>query len=166
MNQVIEAVIAREYSDLQGTRIAATIPITESVLNTAANSKLGTQRGPVRAVDIQIGNQNYLEIGLKTAAGPFTKWFRPEVIIERQSVPPTIVLTFASAGYAGALRIVDLLAKEFLPGGIVIRGRQIVVDLAAILANTEYRSIARHIRSLDIETTKGKLVLHLELEIK
>lgn len=166
MNHVIEAVIAREFADVQGTRIAATIPITESVLNGAANSKLRTQRGPVREVEIQIGSENYLQIGVKATAGPFTKWFRPEVIIERQSTPPTMVLTLASAGYAGVLWLVDLLAKEFLPGGIVIRGRQIVVDLAALLADTEYRSIPRYIRKLNIETSKGKLFLHFELEIK
>jgi len=166
MSHAMESIILGNLSDLNGTRIAGTIPISETLINTAANEAINKRHTPIRAVDIQIGTDNHLEMGVNVALGPFTKWLRPEVIIDRQSTSAIIVLTIASAGYAGMLRIVELLAQNVLPGGIVIRGRQIVFDLAVIARKPEYRSIVQRVRSLTIETTPGKLFLNFELEIK
>jgi hypothetical protein len=152
---------------LHGTRIVGTIPITEKVLNDAANQTIAARGGRIRAFEIQIGADNYLQVGVNVAIGPISKWFRPELVVEPRfsAESPTIVLTVASSGYAGLMWLAELFAKEYVPQGLTITGRQLTLDLASLPPLAPYRQLLRHLKSVEMTSTPGRLSISFEIRI-
>jgi hypothetical protein len=165
MNRVLNALIARKFDDVRGARIAGTIPVNEKVLNEAASRRIFQTRGRIQQFDIQIGTGNYLQVGMKVAVGPFSKWFRPEVTVAAQAQPALLAVTLASREYAALMWLVELFAKELFPRGLTIRGKQVIVDIGALPAFEQYKDLLPYIKKFDISSTRGVLAIAVEISI-
>ena len=165
MSKLLHELISRDFDDIRGSHIAATIPLSERLLNEAASFRTQRAKGRIQQFDIQIGNDNYLQVGMKVAVGPFSKWFRPEVVVHAQAQPAVIVLTLASREYAGLMWLADLFAKELIPKGLSIRGRQVTVELAALPVLAEYRDLLRYLNDLNVVTDRGTMAIAFEATI-
>lgn len=165
MRKVLDGLISRNFEDIRGTRVVGSIPVTEALLDKAARQQISQTRGRIQEFDIQIGKDNFLEVGMKVAVGPFSKWFRPEVKIETQAQPALILFTLASREYAGVMWLAELFAKELLPKGFVLRGRQLILDLSAMTELSTHGRLTQHIKALDVTTTRGAMTIAFELRI-
>jgi len=163
--KVLTALTARQFDDVRGARMSGAIPITEKALNEAVSSRISVARGRIRQVEIQIGSDNHLEMGIKVAVGPFSKWFRPEVTLRAQAQPALIIVTLASREYAPLMWLVELFAKEVFPKGLAIRDQQFIVNIAELPAIAEYKDLLRYLKRLDISSTRGAMSLLFDLEI-
>jgi len=161
MTRVLEKILSRDFADLAGAEVRGTIPLTEAVLNEAANHAIARQGGRIKRVDLQVGTENHLEVGVQVSVGPFSKWFRPELVVGQRLLPgsQTLVISLASSKYAGVIWLVELFAKQMVPEGVTIRGGDVFIDLSG-LPHT------RHLRSLDITTRRGTLFIAFELRIE
>ncbi len=160
MNTVLQRLLSNDLADLRGASIRATIPIPETFLNEAANEQVRARRGRIKQFDIQVGTDNYLQIGVQVSVGPFTKWFRPEVIVSAE--PPVILVTVASSEYGGLMWLAELFAKELLPQGVRISGRQVILDLRETPNLAPYRNLLGYVKALRISTRRGTVVIVLE----
>ncbi len=165
MSKVLSALISRKFDDVRGAHIAANIPLTEKVLNEAASLRTSQARGRIQQFDIQVGTGNYLQLGIKVAVGPFSKWFRPEVTVATQAQPPTIIVTLVSREYAALMWVVELFAKELFPRGLTIQGKQILVDIGALPAMAEYRELLLYIKKLEVSSMRGVLSVAMDIKI-
>jgi hypothetical protein len=165
MSKLLYGLISRDFDDIRGSHISATIPLTERLLNEAASFRTRRTSGRIQQFDIQIGSDNYLQVGMKVTVGPFSKWFRPEVVVHAQAQPAAIVLTLASREYAGLMWLADLFAKELIPKGLSIRGREVTVELAALPVLDEYRDLLRYLKNLNVTTNRGIMAIALEATI-
>lgn len=161
MTRVLEKILSRDFADLAGAEVRGTIPLTESILNEAANHAVTRQGGRIKRIDLQVGTENHLEAGFQVSVGPFSKWFRPELVIGERLLPgsQTLVVSLASPKYAGLMWLVELFARQVMPEAVTIRGGDIFVDLATL-------PHARHLRSLEITTARGVLSIAFELRIE
>jgi hypothetical protein len=165
MSRLLHGLVSGNFEDIRGTQIAATIPITEHLLNEIAAGGISQTRGRIQQFDIQIGSDNYLQIGMKVAVGPFSKWFRPELVVSARAQPPVLVLTLASREYSGLIWLAELFAKEVIPRGLSIRGSQVVVELDSIPPLVPYREILRHLTALDATTSRGIMRITFQAKI-
>ncbi|HYI94903.1 MAG TPA: hypothetical protein VEX68_15270 [Bryobacteraceae bacterium] len=163
--KLLDGLSARKFEDIRGARINGAIPVTEKALNEAVSSRISAAHGRIQQVGIQIGSDNYLEMGIKVAVGPFSKWFRPEVTLRAQAQPALIVVTLASREYAPLMWLVELFAKELFPKGLTIRDQQIVVNIAELPAIAEYNELLGYLKKLDISSGPGAMSLLFEIEI-
>jgi hypothetical protein len=146
----------------QGASASGSIPLTEKVLNELANAQASGRSGRIQQLDIQIGRDNYLQIGIKVRVGPFSRWFRPELTIASSVQDRRVVLSVASPQYAGLLWLADLLIKERLPQGLSVRGKDLTLDLTAVPVLAAYMA---YLRSLQITTQRGSLLLSFQVRI-
>ena len=154
-------IASTDLAEFQGANASGSIPITEGLLNDVANALLSNRPGRIRQIAIQIGRDNYLQVGVQVKVGPFHKWFRPELVVSATEPPGYIVLEIATPEYAGFLRIGDLI-KGRLPRGLTIQNRRLVFDLSAI---PDFGQFSRHLRRLQITSVRGSLLVSFELRI-
>ena len=160
MNTVLQRLLSNDLADLRGASVRGTVPIPETFLNEAANEQVRARRGRIKQFDIQVGTDNYLQIGVQVSVGPFTKWFRPEVIVSAEA--PVILVTVASSEYAGLMWLAELFAKELLPQGVRISGRQVILDLRDTPNLAPYRNLLAYLKMLRISTRRGTVVIVFE----
>jgi hypothetical protein len=159
---------AVNFDDLRGAKIAGKLPVANRLVNTVLGELIRRRRGRVNQVDVAIRENNRLEIGVRVALGPFSKWLRPELKIDRRGIwdgSPMLILEIASARYGALTSIIELFAKELLPDGVRLAGRQIVVDLTSIPAMAPYRAYFAYLKGLQITSEAGRLWVDFELRV-
>ena len=168
MTPSLSAAASGNLAAFEGAQLNGTIPIRQSLLNEALQQATANPQGRVKAIELRVGANNVLECGVRVAVGPFTKWFRPQVIITPQlltSNGPVAVLTVASNEYVGLMWIAQVFASEFFPQGVTIDGRQITMNLAAIPQMAPIRGVLRYLRNLTVRTTPGLIVIDFDLKV-
>ena len=148
-------------ADFEGTTASGSIPISERLLNEVASALLSNRPGRIQQITIQIGRDNYLQVGVQVKVGPFKKWFRPELLVSSTDPPGYVVLEIATPEYAGFVWIGDLI-KGRLPRGLTIQNRCLVFELSAI---PDFGQFARHLRRFQITSVRGSLLVSFELRI-
>lgn len=164
MINVLRRLLSSDLALLEGTEIRGSIPLPERVLTEMANQRIAARPGRIKQFDIQVGSDSYLQIGVRASIGPFTRWFRPEMIVSADS--PVIYFKLASPEYAGLMWLAELFARELLPKGVRIEGRQIRLDLRDVPQLAPYRNLLAHLRSLEVSSTRGTLVAGFDFRIK
>jgi hypothetical protein len=155
--------MSRNLADLSGAKIKGSIPLGEKILNDIANQQIAERPGRIKHFDIQVGAENYLQLGIQVAVGPFTKWFRPEVIVTTET--PVILFTLASREYAGLMWLAELFAKEVLPSGVRINGNQVTLDLREAPQLAPYRKLLSYLKALRVSSRTGTLVIEFDYRI-
>ena len=151
-----------DMADFRGATITGSIPVTEKVLNELANEQVSDRSGRIQQFDIQVGRDNYLQVGVKVKVGPFSKWFRPELVVAPSAQAHRLVLSLASHQYAGLLWIAELFARERLPQGFSVQSGQMVFDFAAMPAIARY---VAYLQSLQITTQRGTVFLSFHVRM-
>ena len=167
MGSLLQIILSRDLDGIRGTHIAGTAPIRQELINAALNEEISEQRGAVQQFDLRILDNNRLQVGVRAALGPFSKWFRPEVIVAPQALgsrAPLLLLTITSH-YGVMVRLIELLAKGRLPPGVVVRNQQLSIDFGILPQTAAYRQFFEHLKQLVITTRLGVLSVDFELKI-
>jgi hypothetical protein len=161
----LQSLLRGDLSDIRGTHATGSIPIREHLINAAVNK---SRRGPVEEFDIRVGDNNRLQVGVRVSIGPFSKWFRPELVLNRQALwsnSPGLLFTMSGSQYSLAVHLVEIFAKTALPSGIHIKNNQIAVDIGAMPQAAPYRGLFEHIKELQVTTELGVLWVEFQLGV-
>ena len=158
---------ASGFADFAGTRISATIPIGERLINEAIAASLPSS-GRIRAVQVTPLGDNRLSIRVSVAKPSFLPPITVTVHIERQPALPAssdLVLRLEGAGGLLALAGPALALFDSLPPGVLMRGEHIHVDVKTVL---EQRGLGRwlpFVERLQVTTQIGRVVLSVDARI-
>jgi hypothetical protein len=161
----VSDLLAGNLSDIRGARAAGAIPISEQLLNAVLTD---ASRGRIRELDIRIGDGNRLQAGVLVSIGPFSKWLRPELVLDQQALwsgSPGLLFTISTVQYGAVARIFEMFARGALPPGIQIGNNRVAVDLGAMPQAAAYRQFFRHIKRLQLVTRPGVIWADFELRV-
>jgi hypothetical protein len=145
--------------------VTGSIPVTEQLISRALD---GLRGGRIQEFDFRIGENNRLQVGVRVALGPFSKWFRPELVVSGQGLwsnSPGLLFTMSGSQYGIVMRVVEMFAKNALPPGVHIGNNQIAVDFGSMPQAAPYRPLFQHIKRLDVTTRPGVLWFNFELRV-
>jgi hypothetical protein len=166
---VLQDVISRDLEDFQGARVTGTVPVTERLINTSLDDALRRKPGRIDQIEIRILSDNRLQLGVHLVIGPFTKWFRPELILDSQALwsnAPVLVFTISESHYGALARLIETFASGALPPGVYIRNKQVVIDFRSVPQTQDYSRLFKHMRRLQITTEPQVLRIDFELQVE
>ncbi len=157
---------ATGFADLEGTRAALTVPVSDRLLTRVIASRLPSSLPMIRELDLRAVAGNQLVIVLR--AGPaFLPSLTIRLEIEQQPVlpsSPVLVLRIVSQGLA-ALGNSALRFLQALPPGLRLDGDRLYVNLATLLERYGAGGALTHLSSLEIATIEGRIVISAQAQI-
>lgn len=161
MDKILQKLIDNNFLDLRGLRIDASIPVPEQLVNEMIEAALqGNQN--IEYCRLTIGGQNRVSVLLKTTLLPWPldlklKLFR-EIDLTRS---PRIRATLENNLLLGKLGSFF----NVLPEGIKLYGNQVVLDIKSVLATPEQQRYLDLIKSAEISTEAGKVILDVQVKV-
>lgn len=139
-------VAARHF---EGTQVSGTVQVVESAINDVLARSLPNSP----SIALQPGNQVLVRYGMLHAnvALPPTLECGPQ---------PRLTLTLASLVVAWTIRTMSPLPF------VQVRGRDVIIELAAIPALQPWREFLPHIRAARLSTERGALQIHLVIDVR
>ncbi len=166
LDPLLDAQRRSGFPDVAGAHAAATIPLTDRLVNDLIG-KLLPPGGPVRSVVLQAQDGDQFVANLQVALGPIGLPVRLNFAIESQpDFPERPTLGLRLKNPALLTRFGALVSvSSRLPPGITIREDLIQVDLAILLARYDAAEAGRYVRELRVTTSAGKFVLSLRAAV-
>ena len=172
VHQILEAFLKQQrdtgFTDLAGTRLAATIPVADRLLNELI-ARLLPPDGVVREVVLHSREGNEIAARVRVAKGgmklPISLMFE----IESQPVlpqRPVLGLRLKSAPRLLALGGGVLRMFDMLPPGITVDGDRIYINLEALLRPYDTAQLFRYLTELSVTTSVGVVVFNLRAGIE
>ena len=163
MDAIFQKVIANNFSDLKGLIADATIPVPEYLVNEMLQATLDGNK-TIAYCQISIYRENRASAKLKTTLLPWALHLNLKL---DQSVD---FASFGSPKIRAWLENNRLLGSlgsflNLLPEGIKLYGNQVVVDLGAFLETPEQRRLFNFIKSADIRTEEGKVIVDVKIKV-
>ena len=163
MDKIFQKIIDSNFSDVAGTKIDATIPVPEYLINEIIAVALQGNKH-IDSCQVSIHAEKKVSANLKTTLLPLS--INLKLKLDRS----VDFASFSSPKVRAWLENNILLGKlgaffNALPEGIKLYGNQIVIDITAFLQTPEQRRMLDLVKSVDIGTEEGKLILDLKIEI-
>ena len=159
---LLRSLQATEFRDLAETRISATVPVSERLINELVAGTM-PPTVPLREVHVHPEAGDAFAVRLSPRAA-FLPSLTVRLTIDRQpSLPgsPVLVLRMATMGGLFGLAAGALPIAQMLPPGVRLEGDLIHVDLQAIAAQRGFSEMLRYVRELRVTTEERRAVLHL-----
>ena len=161
VNEIFQRIVANNFSDLEGLVIDASIPVQQKMINEIIDASLqGNQN--IEYCQVSIGEQNRISINVKTTRWPWPINLKVWVFksVDMTSFPKIRVLLENNA-------ILGKLGSFFkvLPEGVKLYGEQIVIDVRSFLKTEQQKKFLAMLKSMEIQTEKGKLIFNLQIRI-
>lgn len=160
MEKIFRQLLDHNFADLAGLHADATIPVPQQLVNELIAAQLAGNK-KITACHVSIEEQNRMDVHLKTPLVPWTLDLKLRVF-------HTVDLT-GSPRLRAFLENNILLSKiasslNAFPQGVSMYGDQITIDLGIFLDSSEQRQVLELIKSMEIRTEKGKLILDVRIE--
>jgi hypothetical protein len=155
------------FRDVAGSRVAARVPVSRSLLNRIAARALEGTKTPIRTVDIQPRAGDRLDV-VVTVTWPFVPPLKIAVTIERQPefpAAPVLVLRWSLFGGLGAIAARFISGLDRLPPGIRLDGERLLVDIPALAAGSPASLVIPYVTALALHTLDDRAVVDLEAAI-
>ena len=162
--ELLQHLQSTRFRDLAGTRAAATVPVSEPLLNRLIAATLPAH-APVRSVAVlpETGNHFSVRIVPKAALLPAITL---KLVIERQpELPASPVLVLRMVTLGGLFGLASGAIAGLLPPGIQLQGERILVDLRRLAAERGLSEPFEYVTALRVETADGRLLLHVDASI-
>jgi hypothetical protein len=155
------------FQDLAGTDIAATISISDQLLNEQIARAL-PQDGFVRDLQLHSRTENEITVTIRVAKGTIT--LPIDLVLAIASQPemphrPVLGLRFKAAPMFLALGGPMLSMFKLFPQGISMDGDGIAIDTAAVLESHDLSEALRYVTDLRVSTRDAALVLELRIQV-
>lgn len=169
LRERVRSLLGLELEELQGTRLAGEIPLTDAVVNRVIAARLAGAKLPVSAAHVEALDGNVLRVKIVPSVRLFPS-ISAEAHIERQpEFPdyPVLRLRWSIAGAGALARLVAPIIASFksLPPGIRIEGDVITIDVRELLVARGFGEIIEYVAGLRIETRNGVLLVKFEVSI-
>lgn len=161
VNEIFQRIVVNNFSDLAGLAVDASIPVPEQMINEMIGATLeGNQN--IEYCRVSIGEQNRLSVNVKTTRWPWPVNLKVWVFQSVDMTPfPKIRVLLENNVILGKLGAF----LKALPEGIKLYGEQIVIDVGYFLQTEQQRKFLAMVKSLEIETEKGKLIFVVQIRI-
>jgi hypothetical protein len=162
MDKIFQRVIDNNFSDLAGLTAEASIPVPEYIVNEIIEAALRGNK-KIKNCRVSISGQNKVSVNLKT-----TLWLWPinlKLRLERSvdfTGRPKIRASLENNVLLGKL---GSLFKA-LPNGVNMQGDQVVVDVQSFLDTPDQRKILDLIKSIEVRTESGSVILDIKIEVE
>ena len=163
MDKIFQKIIDKNFSDLKGTTVDASIPVPQSLINELIEAALKVNKSSA-SVRATVQPQNRVSLDVKTTVLPWP--LNLKLKLDRS----VDLASFASPKLRAWMennRLLGSMGSLFnaLPAGIKLYGDQVVIDLGAFLRTPEQKQILELVKSIGIRTEPGKLVLDVKAEV-
>ncbi len=171
MHPVILDLLQRQqrdgFRDLAGTELAATIPISDRLLNELIASSLPSG-GKVREIVVQSEEGNRVTAKVRVSASNLFPAIPVTLAIEDQpTLPerPLLGLRLSQASGFVAMAASALPSMVTLPPGISMEGDRIRLDIRQLLAERHMEGLLEHLTDLRVKTRAGAIILEVRARI-
>ena len=163
MDQVFQRLIDSNFSDLRGTSVNASIPVPQALVNELIEISLRGNKS-ISSCVVSVHPQNRVSVHLKTTMLPWPLNLKLKL---DKSVDFASYSSPKIRAWMENNRLLGSLSSMFnaLPEGIKIYGDQVVLDLGAFLRTPEQKRWLDLVKSADIQTEEGKVILDVRAEI-
>ena len=160
MDAIIQRIIDSNFSELPGLQVNAIVPVPERLVNEFLETALEGNKN-VESCRASIGGQNRVSLNLKSPLWPWPvnlklKLFR-EVDFSGSPKVRAFLENNVLLGRLGAL-------LKVLPEGILLYKDQVSLDIGTFLQTPEQKRYLALIKSMEISTEEGKLVIDMKIE--
>jgi hypothetical protein len=161
MDKIFQKIIDDGFSDLEGLTVDASIPVPQNMINEIIDAALQGNKN-IEYCRVSIGGQNRVALKLKTTMLPWPLDLKLRL--------------FKSVDLARSPRIRASLENNLLlgklgsffkalPDGVKLYGNQVVLDIGYFLHTPEQRRILDLIKSAEINTAEGKVILDVKIRV-
>ena len=167
ISELLASLHQSSFRDVAGSRASVRIPVARSLVNAVVAQALKGRSVPVKTIDVQLHDGDRMGV-IVDVTWPFVPALTVDVTIERQPefpASPILVLHWSVLGAVGALASRFLKGFDRLPPGIRLEGEFVVLDLPVLVAGSPAAAALPFVRSLQVHTAEGRLVLEVDLEI-
>ena len=161
MDKIFQKIIDNKFSDLKGLAVEASVPVPQYIVNELIEVALQGNKN-IEYCQVSVGGQNRVSVKLKTIMLPWPLDLKLKL--------------FKSVDLARSPRIRASLENNLLlgklgsffkalPEGIKLYGDQVVVDIGLFLRTPEQKRIFDLIKSAEINTEAGKVILDVKIRV-
>lgn len=163
MDRVFQKVIDNNFSDLKGTHVDASIPMSQALINELIDAALQGNK-TIESCRVSVHAQNRVSADLKTTLLPWSLHLQLKL---DNSVDFASYSSPKLRAWMENNRLLGSLGSMFnvLPEGIKLYGDQVVVDLGVFLQTPEQKRILDLVKSVEIDTVEGKVILDVRIEV-
>jgi hypothetical protein len=163
MDRVFQKLIDSNFSDLKGTIVDASLPVPQALINELIEALLRGNK-TIASCTLSIQPQNRVSVHLKTTILPWPLDFKLKL---DKSVDFASDSSPKIRARMETNRLLGRLGSMFnaLPEGIKIYGNQVVLDLGAFLQTPEQKRWLDLVKSVEIQTEEGKVILDVRVEV-
>jgi hypothetical protein len=164
MDTIFQKIIDNNFSDLKGAIVNASVPVPEYLINEIIEAALQGNRN-IDACQVSIHGQNRVSANVKTTLLPWSLNLKLKL---DNSVD---FASFSSPKVRAWLENNILLGRlgsffNALPEGIKLYGNQVVIDIGSFLKTSEQRRMLDLVKSVEISTEEGKMILDVRIEVE
>jgi hypothetical protein len=163
MDRVFQRIIHNHFSELKGTVIEASVPVSQSLINELIQLSLQESKN-IESIQVTVHPENRVSAAVKTTVLPWPLNLRLKL---DRSVD---FASYSSPKIRAWMENNRLLGSvgaflNMLPEGVKVYGDQIVVDLGTWLPTPEQRKYLDLVKFVGIDTGEGQVNLHVRVEI-
>jgi hypothetical protein len=164
MDKIFQKIVNNNFADLKGATVDALIPLPQALINELIEAALKANKN-ISSVRASVQPQNRVSVDVKTTLLP---WVLHLMLKLDKSIDLASYSSPKLRAWMENNRWLGSLGSLFnaLPEGIKLYGDQVVIDLGLFLQSPEQRQILALIKSIDIHTETGKLILDVRVEIE
>jgi hypothetical protein len=163
MDKIFQRIINNNFSELRGTVVDASVPVPEALINEMIQAALKGNKS-IASVRASVHAQNRVSVDVKTTLLPVTinLKLKLDTSVDFASYSSPKIRAWMENN-----RLLGSLGSMFnaLPEGIKLYGDQVVIDLGAFLRTPEQRRLLSLVKSVDIRTEEGKVILDAKIEV-
>jgi hypothetical protein len=155
------------FPDVSGAEIAATIPISDRLINELI-ARFLPSGGKIREVQVQAEEGNRVTARVRLSASSFLPAIPVTLAIEDQpQLPeqPLLGLRLSQASGFVAIAASALPSMVTLPPGISMDGDRIRLDVRRLLAERQMEKVLEYLTDLRVTSRAGAIVLDIRAKI-
>ena len=163
MDKIFQRIIHNNFSELKGTTVDASVPVSQSLINELLAETLRGNKN-ITSLRASIHPQNRVSLDVKTTLLPWPLNLKLKL---DKSIDFASYSSPKIRAWMENNRLLGSLGSLFnaLPEGIKLYGDQVVIDLGVFLRAPEQRRLLGLVKSVDMRTEEGKVILDAKIEV-
>jgi hypothetical protein len=163
MEKIFQRIIRNHFSELKGTALDASVPLSQSLVNELLAEALRGNKS-IASLRASIHSQNRVSLDVKTTLLPWPLALKLRL---DKSVDLASYSSPKLRAWMENNRLLGSLGALFnaFPEGIKLYGDQVVIDLGMFLRDPEQRKLLSLVKSVDIRTEEGKVILDAKIAV-
>jgi hypothetical protein len=163
MDRVFHRIIYNNFSELKGTVIDASVPVSQSLINELIQISLKGNKN-IESIQVTVHPENRVSATVKTTLLP---WSLPLKLKLDHSVDfgsyssPKLRAWMQNNRFLGSVGAL----LNVLPEGVRVYGDQIVLDLGTFLHGPEQKKYLDLVKFVGIQTEEGQVNLDVKIEV-